>query len=113
MTAAVAPPGTDPLEQAARRNLRACAEAHGIWQPTHIISLPLMASMVASYCRHAAAAGPAQHEDRDAMRVLVRDVLCNWHWIEPERTAPPLRPDMVDPDAARLCGLPELSGTVH
>jgi hypothetical protein len=108
------PAGLDALERAAWRNLAASAVAHGIWQPAFVTGLRPIARIVADYCRESARATALDPAPRSVvapairhMRGQVRDVLCDWHWIEPERCAPPLRSDGIDADAARLCGLPE------
>jgi hypothetical protein len=110
------PVGLGDLERAAWRNLAASAVAHGIWQPGFVVGLRSMAPIVAGYCRMAAdlaaincPPAPLEASIR-RMRDQVRVIMCDWHWIEPERCAPPLRSDGLDPDAARLCGLPEDAG---
>jgi len=84
------------------------AVRHGIWKPHFALGLETLASAAAQYVR-AAMAGGSDDPDLRTLRVIIREQLFQWHLIDDERL-PELRPDGVDPDIARACGLPP---TVH
>jgi hypothetical protein len=114
MTPPAAIGSLDPLEAAAHANLHKAIVAHGEWKPQFALGLDAMARIVAMYCRvvrsvHATGlpVPPLMAEDLEEMRGRVRTVMHAWFWTEPDSPEPPLRPDGLDSDAARLCGLPE------
>jgi hypothetical protein len=103
----------DQMQATAQRNLQASATAAGFWQPAYTFGAKIMAEIMVRYChvtREIHEQRPVQGalaEDMEDWRGVIRDILFNWHWTEPGAAMPPLRSDGIDPDAARLCGLPE------
>jgi hypothetical protein len=110
----LAPPfDLDQMQAAARHNLETSAIAAGVWKPAYAFGADLMSEIMVRYChvtRETYEQRPVQGalaEDMEDWRGVIRDILFNWHWTELGVPIPPLRSDGIDPDAARLCGLPE------
>jgi hypothetical protein len=95
-------PDFDQMQATAERNLKASAEAAGIWQPQHALGVKFIAEMVARHCHrvvtiaNAGLALPkAVEDDMQESREVIRHVLFNWWWTDPGAPTPPLRSDGI------------------
>lgn len=100
------------LGRVAWGKLYAAAVLAGIWEPQYIVGLEMVARFCAQYVgmvRALAASGePVPRRiarDVAAIRTMIREQLFQWHYIG-DGPVPPLRPDGLDPDIARLCEIP-------
>ena len=107
-------PPLDVYGSTAAENLRKCALAHDAWEPrftrdAHAVGLiaSLHVKAASGAFEEAARHGVRLPIDATDLRRQLRCHLRNWCWIESVQPMPPLRSDGVDPDVARLCGLPE------
>ena len=110
---APAPPGSlGEYERAAWSAGYASAIAQGVWHPIFISMLKVLAVSAGRYCRLGRQElQGADAEELSQLRLLVRQMMCDWHLLRVERV--PLgviRPDGLDADIAALCGLPRASG---
>jgi len=93
-----------PLERAAwDAGYHAAVEA-GIWRPQFVLGLEVFAGIVAMYVRLAQTGLPADTPELEDYHELARQQAFQWHLVDTE-APPPLRPDGLDPDLARICGL--------
>ena len=80
------------------------AVREGIWEPKYELSLEMFARGVGQYIAMAIKSGHGDDPEMHAYRKLTREMALDWRLVN-TASMPPLRPDGIDPDLARIAGL--------
>lgn len=95
-------PLPDEYAEAAYRAAYENAVQQGEWEPAFTLGLEFFARVASQYLEMAW--HHPSHPEIDDIREVFRDSAYDWGLVE-TALPPPLRPDGLDPDLARICGL--------